>query len=155
MNRHRVRYTIVVATLLNEATLAAFRFPGSPEVTAIRRTRRLRVPAGRDLPEVLERLTSHDVQVLEIRRCVEGRTPRVRRSAEDPPPAEVAGAAESGGVVVPLIRAARATRTPGRIAAAAARRAARDASAAGSGEGRSTGERERPARPRLLRAVPS
>jgi hypothetical protein len=154
VNRHRVRYTIVVATWLNEATLAAFRFPGSPAVTAICRTRRLRVPAGRDLPEVLERLTSHDVQVLEIRRCVEGRTPRVARSAEGAPTAEVSGAVESGGVVVPFIRAVRAGRTPGRIAAAA-RRAARDASAAASRESRSTGERERPDRPRPLRAVPS
>jgi len=71
---------------------------------------RLRVPADRDLAEVLQLLTESEVQVLEIRRCTERRRPD-RRSpqAEAVQPADVVPT--SGGVVVPFPR--RTTETTG------------------------------------------
>ena len=72
MDGGRTRYEILVATSLNAASLATLRIGATPTVVPRRTVYRLRVPAARGLPEVLHRLTDHDVQVLEIRRCVQG-----------------------------------------------------------------------------------
>jgi hypothetical protein len=89
MDGGRTRYEILVATLLNQASLAALRAGPVPTAVPRRQVYRLRIPARRDLPEVLHRLTDHDVQVLEIRQCVEGRPePPPGRSRTSAPPAE-------------------------------------------------------------------
>jgi hypothetical protein len=73
MSSRRTRYEVLVATLLNEASLAAFRRGVMPTAVPRRTVYRLRVPADRNLPEVLHRLTDHNVQVLEIRCLPVGR----------------------------------------------------------------------------------
>jgi hypothetical protein len=116
MDSGRTRYEILVATLLNQASLATFRFSATTTVVPRRTVYRLRVPAGRDLSEVVHRLTDHDVQVLEIRQCVEaGPEPGVAGTARPAPQAESAEAAGDAGTVVsfPTARAvARPERTP-------------------------------------------
>jgi hypothetical protein len=104
------RYEVRVGTRVSEATLAAFRIPVRPTVVPRNTVYRLRLPADRDLTEVLQLLTASEVQVLEIRRCTERRRPD-RRSpqAEDVRPADVVPT--SGGVVVPFPR--RTTETTG------------------------------------------
>lgn len=69
MKPTRVRYEILVERHLSPATLATF--PVALTMTAVRRNRvrRLRVPADRDLVDVVRRLTDRRVQLLEIRRC--------------------------------------------------------------------------------------
>jgi hypothetical protein len=96
------RYELRVGTRVSEATLAAFRVPVRPTVVPRSTVYRLRVPADRDLSEVLQLLTEREVQVLEIRRCTEG-----RRRDGGAPRAEVAVPAEAAatdGVVVPFPR---------------------------------------------------
>jgi hypothetical protein len=98
------RYELRVGTRVSEATLAAFRVPVRPTVVPRSTVYRLRVPADRDLAEVLQLLTERAVQVLEIRRCTEG-----RRRDGGSPRAEVvepADASVPGGVVVPFPRRA-------------------------------------------------
>jgi hypothetical protein len=98
------RYELRVGTRVSEALLAAFRLSGRPTVVPRNTVYRLRVPADRDLAEVLQLLTEREVQVLEIRRCTE------RRRRGDGAPR--AGSEESsepraaGGVVVPFPRRA-------------------------------------------------
>jgi hypothetical protein len=97
------RYELRVGTRVSEATLAAFRIPVRPTVVPRNTVYRLRVPADRDLAEVLQLLTASEVQVLEIRRCTErGRPDRGSRPAEAVQPADVVPT--SGGVVVPFPR---------------------------------------------------
>ena len=64
-----MRYEILVERHLSPATLATF--PLALTMTAVPRNRvhRLRVPADRDLADVVRRLTDRRVQLLEIRRC--------------------------------------------------------------------------------------
>jgi hypothetical protein len=101
MDSGRTRYEILVATLLNKASLATFRFGATPTVVPRRTVYRLRVPAGRDLSEVVHRLTDHDVQVLEIRQCVQSEPePAAAGAARPAPQGEPAEAAGDGGVVV-------------------------------------------------------
>src|SRR3954453_15157616 len=98
------RYDLVVGTLLSEAALATLRVPVRTTVVPRSTVYRLRVPADRDLAEVLQLLTERAVQVLEIRRCSEG-----RRRAGGSLPAEAvlpADASVPGGVVVPFPRRA-------------------------------------------------
>ena len=120
MDSGRTRYEILVATLLNKASLATFRFGATTTVVPRRTVYRLRVPVGRDLSEVVHRLTDHDVQVLEIRQCVQAEPePGVGGAAQPAPqgePAEPAADAGDDGTVVsfPTARAvARPERTPG------------------------------------------
>jgi hypothetical protein len=97
------RYELRVGTRVSEAMLAAFRIPVRPTVVPGNTVYRLRVPADRDLAEVLQLLTESDVQVLEIRRCTERRRPdRGSPRAETVQPADVGAA--SGGVVLPFAR---------------------------------------------------
>jgi len=90
-----IRYELRVSTRVSEATLAAFRMAVRPTVVPRNTVYRLRVPADRDLAEVLQLLTEREVQVLEIRRCAEPRR-RDGRSIEAQP--------ERSGVVVPFPR---------------------------------------------------
>ncbi|MGY1605417.1 hypothetical protein [Geodermatophilus sp. SYSU D00815] len=101
MARTRVRFELRVATVVGPAALATFRVPVSPTAVPRRTVYRLRVPADRDLPEVVHRLTARDVEVLEIRRCddVPPRRPAPARH-------EPQGDPGTGGArVVPLRRA--------------------------------------------------
>ncbi|RFU19683.1 hypothetical protein [Geodermatophilus marinus] len=77
---------------LSSATLATFRVPVRPTVVPRHTLYRLRIPADRDLTEVLDRLIESDVQVLEIRRC-----PAPPRSATGGAPAGPAQAAPPAG----------------------------------------------------------
>ena len=102
------RYELRVGTRVSEATLAAFRIPVRTTVVPRNTVYRLRVPADRDLAEVLQLLTESAVQVLEIRRCTERRRPdRASPQAEAVQPADVVPT--SGGVVVPFPRRTAAT----------------------------------------------
>jgi len=102
------RYELRVGTRVSEATLAAFRIPVRTTVVPRNTVYRLRVPADRDLAEVLQLLTESAVQVLEIRRCTERRRPdRVLPPAEAVQPADVV--ATSGAVVLPFPRRTAAT----------------------------------------------
>ncbi|MGY1698067.1 hypothetical protein [Geodermatophilus sp. SYSU D00766] len=109
----RNRYEVRVGTHLSTAAISTFRVPVTPTAVPRETVYRFRVPADRDLTEVLDRLIGRDVQVLEIRQCpeppVRGRGPEPGRPAEAP--AEVpagTGPADGDGVVVPF-RAASAT----------------------------------------------
>jgi hypothetical protein len=93
MDGGRTRYEILVATLLNQASLAALRPGPVPTAVPRRKVYRLRIPARRNLPEVLHRLTDHHVQVLEIRQCVEGRP--------EPPPGRGGAPAPSATTAAP------------------------------------------------------
>ena len=107
MDGARTRYEILVATSLNAASLATLRIGTTSTVVPRRTLYRLRVPAARGLPEVLNRLTDHDVQVLEIRRCVQGRPELDTADAETPVQHGAAGDAvdgESGVVRFPVAR---------------------------------------------------
>ena len=108
MGAVRSRYEVRVGTVVSAATLASLRVPVRP--TAVRRNTvyRIRILATRDISEVLHRLTEHDVQVLEIRRCTEPSRPE-RRAV--PAPSPECGEREVGvvpaptdGVVVPFRR---------------------------------------------------
>ena len=79
MGAARTRYELRVGTVVNPATLATFRVPVRPTTVPRSTVYRFRVPADRDLSEVLHRLTERDVEVLEIRRCAEPR----RRTVPD------------------------------------------------------------------------
>jgi hypothetical protein len=105
MEAVRTRYEVLVGTVVSKAALATFRVPMRPTAVPRRTVYRFRVPADRDLSEVLHWLTERDVQVLEIRRCPEPR----RRTPETAPegreePRQQRGdpAATAGGVVVPF-----------------------------------------------------
>jgi len=156
METRRTRYEIVVATLLNKASLAAFRLGTTPTIVPRRTMYRLRVPADRDLSEVLHRLTDHDVQVVEIRQCVEPER-EARTGGREPQPAsgpqceEPAVAAPS--VVVPFARGSAGQAAPParRPAAPPARDDGDESPTSGSGE---SAGRARRGRPRHLRAVP-
>ncbi|MGY1810334.1 hypothetical protein ACI8AF_23450 [Blastococcus sp. SYSU D00669] len=104
----RVRYELRIETVVSPAALATFRVPVQPTAVPRRTVFRLRVPADRDLSEVVDRLTARDVELLEIRRCDEASPPR--RPRDEPPEPEA-----TTGRVVPLHRADHARRTmPGR-----------------------------------------
>ncbi|GAB3309030.1 hypothetical protein GCM10027451_18540 [Geodermatophilus aquaeductus] len=109
----RIRYELRVGTHVGAAALSTFRVPVRPTVVPRRAVYRLRVPADRDLAEVLVRLTERDVQVLEIRRCPDGR----HRDGGSPPAGPDASPGTSGdpppggdGVVVPFRAAPRGPR---------------------------------------------
>jgi hypothetical protein len=74
----RTRYELRVETVVGPAALAAFRVPLRPTAVPRRTVFRFRVPADRDLTEVVRRLIERDVELLEIRR---GPSPRRSRRA--------------------------------------------------------------------------
>jgi hypothetical protein len=106
----RIRYELLVRTVVSAATLATFQVSVSQTAVPRRTVYRFRVPADRDLAEVLSRLTERDVQVLEIRRCPELR-PRHSGTAQGRPEAlrqeTGEGEATAVGVVVPFREGAR------------------------------------------------
>jgi hypothetical protein len=105
MEAARRRYELRVGTVVSRAALATFRV--AVRTTAVPRSTvyRFRVPADRDLSEVLNRLTERHVQVLEIRQCPEPRrrergTGQVRQ--EEPREEIEDDGAATDGVVVPF-----------------------------------------------------
>ena len=91
MGAVRTRYELRVGALVSKAALASFRVPLTPIAVPRNTVYRFRIPADRDLSDVLRRLIERDVQVMEIRRCPEPRrrAPQVRakppqQEAEDP-----------------------------------------------------------------------
>jgi len=113
METARNRYEVRVGTHVSTAAISTFRVPVTPTVVPRRTVYRFRVPADRDLAEVLGRLIGRDVQVLEIRQCPE---PPGRGCGPPPDPREE-GREDAGcavpagdGVVVPLRAAAGARR---------------------------------------------
>ena len=98
------RFELRVGTVVSEAALRTFQVPVKPIAVPRRTVYRLRIPADRDVWAVLSRLTEHDVQVLEIRRCPDpGRRPL---------PVAQEAAAGDGGVVVPFPRRGGTGRAP-------------------------------------------
>ena len=85
MEAGRTRYEVRVGTLVSAAAIATFRVAVKPIAVRRKTVYRLRLPADRDLSEIVHRLTEHDVEVLEIRRCPEGSVPG--RPAPVPPEA--------------------------------------------------------------------
>ena len=110
----RFRYELRVGTLVSEAALATFRISLRPTAVPRNTIYRFRVPADRDLSEILHRLTERNVQVLEIRQCTEPRrrdrgTEQVREEAlreeaprPEAPRADIDPVASADGVVVPF-----------------------------------------------------
>src|SRR4051812_10171130 len=101
----RTQYELRVGTRLSEAAIATFRIPLTPTVVPRNTVYRLRVSADRDPAEVLQRLTEHNVQFLETRRCDEpsredGGTAHI--PPEAPPPETEEPLAAASGVVVPF-----------------------------------------------------
>jgi hypothetical protein len=78
-----VRYELLVETRVAPAALCAFRVPLTRTTVPRRTMYRFRVPADRDLPDVLDRLTRNHVEVLEIRRCPGPPSPRRDEGAAD------------------------------------------------------------------------
>lgn len=109
MGAARIRYELRVGTHVGTAALSTLRVPVRPTAVPRRTLYRIRVPADRDLTEVLDRLIERDVEVLEIRRCPDG-PPRDRGSAPAGPGRSSRQAgdapADADGVVVPFRAAA-------------------------------------------------
>jgi hypothetical protein len=105
MELARTRYEVRVGTLLSQAVVAAFRLPLRRIAVPRNSVYRLSVPADRDLGEVLHRLTESDVEVLEIRRCLEGprRTPDRAQERPETSSSDVGATDATGdGVVLPF-----------------------------------------------------
>jgi hypothetical protein len=98
----RTRYELRVGTVLSRAALATFPVPVRPTDVPRNTVYRFRVPADRDPSEVLHRLTEHDVQVLEIRRCREPsrRDRGTAQAQEEAPPPETGDPGATGAGVV-------------------------------------------------------
>jgi hypothetical protein len=106
MDSVRTWYEVRVRTLVSPAALATFRVPVRPTAVPRQTYYRLRVPADRDLSEVLNRLTERDVQVLEIRGCSEPRR-QDRGAASVREEAAPQAVSDPDGVVVPFGAATR------------------------------------------------
>ncbi|MGY1642656.1 hypothetical protein ACI782_16225 [Geodermatophilus sp. SYSU D00703] len=108
MEEARNRFELRIGTLLSPAALATFRVPVRPSSVPRNTVRRLRVPADRDLTDVVHRLIERHVELLEIRR-----TPEPPRGGRRRPPGDerdVPGPADTGADVVPLRPARRRPR---------------------------------------------
>jgi hypothetical protein len=97
----RNRFELRIGTLLSPAALATFRVPLRPTSVPRNTVHRLRIPADRDLTDVVLRLIEQHVELLEIRRG-----PEPPRGGRRRPPADdrgVPGPADTGAdVVIPL-----------------------------------------------------
>ena len=97
----RNRFELRIGTLLSPAALAAFRVPVRPTSVPRNTVYRLRIPADRDLTDVLHRLIEQHVELLEIRRGPEPPRRSRRRPAGDE--LDAPGPDHTGaGVVVPF-----------------------------------------------------
>jgi hypothetical protein len=96
MEPARTRYELRVGTLVSRAALGTFRLTERPTAVPRQTVYWFRVPADRDLSDVLDRLIARRVEVLGIRRCPE---PPSRPSAAAPTRQEVD---EVDDVVVPF-----------------------------------------------------
>jgi hypothetical protein len=85
---------------VSPVALARFGLPVRPTTVPRNTVYRFRVPADRDLADLVHRLTERDVELLEVRRCAEPRR-RPRRSDDRP---EVCETARCDDVVVPFRR---------------------------------------------------
>ena len=94
MEAGRTRYEVRVGALLGEATLASFPVALTPVAVPRNTVVRFRLPADREISDVLRRLMERDVEVVEIRRC--SGPARPRRSLQVPS----AEADPDGGVVL-------------------------------------------------------
>jgi hypothetical protein len=99
MGAARNRFELRIGTLLSPAALAAFRVPVRPTSVPRNTVYRLRIPADRDLTDVLHRLIEQHVELLEIRRGPEPPRRSRRRPAGDE--LDVPGPDDTG-VVVPF-----------------------------------------------------
>jgi hypothetical protein len=100
MGAARNEFELRIGTLLSPAALAAFRVPVRPTSVPRNTVRRLRVPADRDLTDVVHRLIERHVELLEIRRGSEPPRRRPRPAGDD---LDVPGPDDTGaGVVVPF-----------------------------------------------------
>jgi hypothetical protein len=100
MEAARNRFELRIGTLLSPAALATFRVPVRPTSVPRNTVRRLRIPADRDLTDVVHRLIERHVELLEIRRG-----PEPPRSGRRRPPGdqrEAPAPADTGADVVPL-----------------------------------------------------
>jgi len=113
MEAARIRYELRVVTLVSKAALATFRVPLRPTAVPRNTVYRFRVPADRDLADLLHRLIERDVQVLEIRRCPEPRRRETgtAEATDETPQQEISNPAETGGGVVVPFRAGTRART--------------------------------------------
>jgi hypothetical protein len=105
MESARTRYELRVATLVSSAALATFRVAVRPTAVPRNTVYSFRVPADRDLSEVLDRLTERQIQVLEIRRCPEPRRRRATAPSRQEAAREEAArqdAEDVAGVVLPF-----------------------------------------------------
>jgi hypothetical protein len=99
----RNRFELRIGTLLSPAALATFRVPLRPTSVPRNTVHRLRIPADRDLTDVVLRLIEQHVELLEIRRG-----PEPPRGGRRRPPADgVPGPADTGADVVVPLRPAR------------------------------------------------
>jgi hypothetical protein len=78
----RSRYEILVRTRVSPAALARLRIALTPTAVPRQTVYRLRVPADRDITEVVKRLTERGIQLLEIHKSP-GRPGARRRSPDD------------------------------------------------------------------------
>jgi hypothetical protein len=101
MDMARNRFELRIGTHLSPAALAAFRVPVRPTSVPRHTVHRIRVPADRDLADVVHRLIERHVELLEIRRGPE--PPRGGRRRPPGCQREVPGPADAAAdVVVPL-----------------------------------------------------
>jgi hypothetical protein len=94
MGAARSRYEVVVRTWLDRASIASLRVALTPTTVPRGTVYRLRVPADRELSEVVRRLTERHVEILGVRRCLEHERPPVDAPEPD----------EDDDVVIPLQR---------------------------------------------------
>jgi hypothetical protein len=102
MGSVRTRYELRVGALVSKAALASFRIPLTPIAVPRSTVYRFRIPADRDLSDVLARLIERDVQVVEIRRCHEPRRRDRRGAAQVPVEPPEQPAPDPAGVVIPF-----------------------------------------------------
>ncbi|MBB3084502.1 hypothetical protein [Geodermatophilus sabuli] len=101
MEAARNRFELRIGTVLSPAALAAFRVPLEPTSVPRNTVYRLRIPADRDLTDVVHRLIERHVELLEIRRGAE--PPRRSRRRPTGDELDAPGCDDDGaGVVVPF-----------------------------------------------------
>lgn len=106
MDPARSRFELRVGTLVSQAALATFGVAVSRTTVPRDTVYRFRVPADRDLSDVIRQLTESRVQILEIRRCPQPSPGPPPDQAPDAP-AGHEPAPPPRGVVLPFRRGGR------------------------------------------------